>query len=555
MSQTARVSPLVSPTDSETWTIKQRYQRFAEGISDEYMFYAHDPDGIITYVSPSVEKVLNFSVDEVIGSDWREFIHENFAGREIIDRVTEETVAGKHFYKFVVEVRCADNSTRLIEIQQRPVFDEAGDYVSMEGIAKDVTQVLRTADELQRLKQDLEFRVAERTTELIRANEELRRSEERYRTVVDCQTELIVRWLPGAVYTFVNDAFCRLLQKSYDELIGWCFLHVMHPEDVPCFLTAIEALSPNQPVSDFENRLVLPDGKVVWTQWTNQMLFDEDGEFLEYQSVGRDVTALKQAADIIREKETQLTNMSSLATIGELFAGIAHEVHQPLHAAKTFSEAARRNLELGTPENISTALDCTREISEAISRTANIIRQLREFTGLQAESFDYLDLYDVVRGVCNLLAYETRKNHVKLCLAIEGSAPTVQGDRIQLEKLCMNLMLNAYEAMATEPNNDRQMDITSEVDEKFIRILFCDSGCGVQQEDMNKLFDTFYSTKSSGLGMGLPLCQSIAETHGGSIRVRRNSSKGMTFILELPQIQIQHRKHLHSQHNNQDCGS
>jgi len=253
--------------------------------------------------------------------------------------------------------------------------------------------------ELKKLKQDLELRVAERTTELIRSNERLRESEARYRTVVDCQTEFVIRWLPGAIFTFVNEAFCRVLGKSSDELIGWCFLPIVHPEDAPEFEKAISELNQENPFADFENRILLPDSSMRWTHWTNQMLFDDSGHFLEYQSVGRDITALKNAADVIREKEAHLAHMSRLATMGELVAGMAHEIHQPLHAAKTFAEAARRNLEMGqrnpdlkSAKNIETAIDCTKEISNAISRTAKIIRRLREFTHFRPVKLDALDL-------------------------------------------------------------------------------------------------------------------------------------------------------------------
>ncbi|MEM8946886.1 MAG: PAS domain S-box protein [Planctomycetota bacterium] len=538
LSDSAEVAPPITPANIDRKGASDtKYQRLVEEISGDYVIYTHDPDGVITYVSPSIEYVLGFRVDQVLGLNWRDLVGENFVGRDLADRVFEEVAAGKNFYKFTVEMAHADGTTRLVEIQQRPTFAANGNYASMEGIAKDVTEVVRNAQELRRLKDELEHRVAERTTDLIRANEALRKSEERYRTVVDYQTEFIVRWLPGAIYTFVNEAFCRLLDRTSDELIGWCFLHAMHPDDVPDFLATIEKLNFDNPIADFENRLVLPDGSVRWTQWTNQMLFDSAGNVLEYQSVGRDVTALKEAADTIREKETQLAKLSRLATIGELVAGIAHEVHQPLHAAKTFSEAARRNLEMGSPENIETAMDCTKEISDAIARTAKIIRQLREFTSLHAKPFEHLDADEVVRDVSRLLAYETRKHRVKLELRLGGGSATVQGDRVQLEKVCVSLVINAYEAMASKPTEQRRLTISSESDGQCVRIRFCDNGCGVGDADMAKLFDTFYSTKNNGLGMGLALCKSIAELHGGAVSAGQNESSGMTFLLELPQVQ------------------
>ena len=513
------------------------YRRLVEGIGGDYVIYTHNPEGVITYVSPSIEAALGYSVDEVIGRNWRDFIDEHFVGRDLADRVLAEVADGRDFHKFTVEISHADGSTRLIEIQQRPVLDPDGNYTSMEGIAKDVTEFTRNAEELRRLKDELESRVALRTTELIRANEALRESENRYRTVVDCQTEFIVRWLPGAVYTFVNEAFCKLVHQTPDELIGRCFLHAIHPEELPAFLTAIEALNQDNPISDFENRLVLPNGNVRWTRWTNQMLFDDEGRFIEYQSVGRDITALKEAADTIREKETQLQRMSRLATVGELVAGIAHDVHQPLHAAKTFSEAARRNLELGQPENIETAIDCTKEISNAIARTAKIIRRLRDFTNARGRPFEPLNINEVVFDACNVLAYETRKHNVKLKLALDAQNAIVQGDRIQLEQACINLVMNAFEALCNVTSRERTLRVETQSEHDRIVVRFSDNGSGIAEDDMTKLFDTFFSTKDKGLGMGLPMCKSIAELHGGSVRVLRRDTAGVTVVVRLPLVQ------------------
>lgn len=528
------VNSLLSLEQSE-----QKYQRLVEGISGDYVIYTHDPDGVITYLSPSIEKVLGFPVKALLGLNWRDLIGEHFVGRELADRVKAEVAAGKSFYNFTVEIAHADGSRRVVEIQQRPLFDAAGQYLSMEGVAKDVTEVTRNAQELKKLKQELEQRVADRTAELIRSNELLRKSEARYRTVVEHQTDFVVRWLPGAIYTFVNEAFCRFVQRTNEELIGWCFLPLIHPEDAPAFEEVISRLNREHPFAVFENRILLPDGTERWTHWTNRMLFDQDGQLFEYQSVGRDITELRTAADTIREKEAHLAHVSRLATMGELVAGIAHEVHQPLHAAKTFSEAARRNLEVGKVENVETALDCTREISDAISRTANIIRRMRQFTHSRPTKFEQLDLNTVVQEATELIAFETRKGQVKLEYNLQANLPAIQGDAVQLEQVCVNFLINAYEAMTETPVSERRLRITTRLEDQYVQLAFRDCGCGVASSGMNQLFEAFYSTKRPGLGMGLALCKSIAEAHGGRVWGEQNEAAGMTFGLELPIIKRQ----------------
>ena len=523
---------------------KLKYQRLVEGIGGDYVIYTHDPDGFITYVSPSIESVLGFPVQAVLGLNWRDLIGEQFVGRDLAEQVFDEVAAGKKFYSFTVEMAHANGSTLLVEIQQRPLFDAAGQYLSMEGIAKDISKPTRDAEELRKLKLELEERVADRTAELLRSNERLRVSEARYRSVVNNQTEFVIRWMPGAIFTFVNEAFCRRLGQTSDELLGSCFLPIIHPEDAVAFQEVIAELGHERSFVDFENRILLPDGSVCWTHWTNQMLFDGGGRFLEFQSVGRDITELKMAADTIREKEAHLAHMSRVATMGELVAGMAHEIHQPLHAAKTFAEAARRNLEMGhenpeaeSTDHIETAIDCTKEISNAISRTAKIIRRLREFTHFRPVSLEELDLNHVVREASDLIAYETRKAQVKLIFDLASGIPIIQGDSIQLQQACVNLLMNACEAMAETPTLDRQILIRTQFDSQQVQLSFQDSGCGIAEGDRDKIFDAFHSTKQQGMGMGLSLCKSIAEAHGGKTWGESNAKSGMTFVLELPILQ------------------
>jgi C4-dicarboxylate-specific signal transduction histidine kinase len=221
--------------------------------------------------------------------------------------------------------------------------------------------------------------------------------------------------------------------------------------------------------------------------------------------------------------------------MGEMVAGIAHEVGQPLHAAKTFAEAARRNLQAGGKERIATAIECTTEISEAVTRTVQIIRRLREFTKSQPVELENIALVQVIRNAVELSAYEIRRTGVTVKTQAPKSLPTVVGDRIQLEQMMVNLLMNACQAMEHIPAADRQLTVTAEVVGKAIRVAVRDNGVGIAEEDVPKLFDAFYTTKKEGMGMGLVLCKSIAEAHGGDLRFEANRDEpGTTFVLTLP---------------------
>ena len=392
----------------------------------------------------------------------------------------------------------------------------------------------RTADKMRRLKEDLEKRVAERTAELRLTNEMLRESESRYRNVVEDQTEFIARWLPGGNYTFVNEAYCRYVRRPREELIGSTFIPTIFEEDRGRVEAEIASLTPENPSVTTEHRVYRADGTIGWNQWTNRALFDDQGRLEEYQSVGRDVTDLKVAADTIREREAHLAHVSRLATMGELVAGIAHEVNQPLHAAKTFAEAARRSLESGQPEGVSTAMDCMSEISEAVSRTAKIIRHLRAFTRSKPLQFESVNLNCVVREAAEMIAYETRRAEVKLRWNLALDLPLVRGDQVQLEQVCVNLLMNACEAMIHTPIDQRNLVISTSADRQQVAMSYCDAGCGIETVDAKRLFDAFFTTKQRGMGMGLSLCKTIAEAHAGKIWAEPNQGPGSTFIFALP---------------------
>ncbi|QDT74086.1 PAS domain S-box protein [Lacipirellula limnantheis] len=526
---TRRVETLLSLRQSE-----RKYRRLVEGLRTEYIIYSRDARGMITYVSPSVKKVLGFEPEEMIGTYARDAYADPSHGRQVVDEFARASQSGKLSQSMVIEVRHRDGAVRQLEINERPVFAADGKLASVEGICKDVTEAVAAERQIRDLKEDLERRVALRTDELQRMYEDLRASEARYRDVVETLNDFVVRWKPDGTRDFVNEAFARFHNVTPADLIGTSFVPTIHVDDQTAFQEALASISPQRPSATYEIRVRRRDGSYPWVQWNTRATFDEHGELDHYQSVGRDVTALKAAADMLRQKEVHLAHLSRLATMGEMVAGIAHEINQPLHAAKTFAEAARRHLQAGGDEKLAKAIECTGEISEAITRTVQIIRRLREFTKAQPFELEALSLNDVVREAAELAGYEIRHSSTKLKLELADELPVVLGDRIQLEQLVVNLLMNGCEAMEQTALVDRILVLRTEVARNGVCLTVTDAGVGVADDDMHRLFDAFYTTKEEGMGMGLVLCKSIAEAHGGHLRAERNASPGMTFALILP---------------------
>ena len=373
-------------TEAELWLrqSERKFRQLVEGVRGEYIIYTRDASGVITYVSPSIETMLGHSRDEVVGRNWAELFDAEFnqSVRTLESRDIDEN--GRRVREIVVELPRRDGERRVFEVQEWRIFGVDGRCLAMEGIAKDVTHARHAEDEIRQVTEDLERRVALRTEELSRINEELRDSEARYRNVVDMLSEFIVRSLPDGTRTFVNKAYCEYFGGTVEEFTGTRFLPLIHPDDRGAVEQSTAALTPERPTATEEHRVYRADGTIGWNQWTSRALFDSNGQVVAYQSVGRDVTELKEAADLLRQKEAHLAHLSRLATMGEMVAGIAHELSQPLHAAKTFAEAARRHLESGRSKGTENAVECCNEISHAIVRTVEIIRRLRKFTTRQS---------------------------------------------------------------------------------------------------------------------------------------------------------------------------
>jgi PAS domain S-box-containing protein len=521
--------------EAELWLrqSERKYRRLLEQFRGDYIIYTRDSRGLITYVSPSVEALLGYPRDEVVGRNWRDVLVTPAAAPPPAPQIRGDQDAANPLTVVVVEVQRRDGQRRVFEIQEWSTFGVDGSCVAMEGIAKDITDSQNAEAEVRRLKEDLERRVALRTEELLRTNEDLRASEARYRHVVDTQAEFIVRWTPDGLRTFVNEPYCRFLGRPMSEVIGSTLMPTIHPDDLHLVDEFLAGLSPADSPSAV--RLLSADGTYRWTQWTSQVYFDESGQPTEFQSVGRDVTDLKTAEDLLRQKEAHLAHLSRLATMGEMVAGIAHELSQPLHAAKTFAEASRRHLESGRAGSLGSAIECSREISAAIVRTVEIIRRLRDFTKSRRVNMESLDLNEVVAGAVKLMAYETRSARVRVRLEMSDGLAPVNGDRIQLEQVCVNLLKNACEALAGVPVGKRRLQITTTARDGRVCLAIKDSGVGLEGADATRIFDAFYSTKPEGMGMGLSLCKSIAEAHHMQIEFSANSDQpGMTFHVSLP---------------------
>jgi C4-dicarboxylate-specific signal transduction histidine kinase len=250
--------------------------------------------------------------------------------------------------------------------------------------------------------------------------------------------------------------------------------------------------------------------------------------------VARDVTELMLASDKIRDVENKLAHAGRVATMGQLTASIAHEVNQPITGVVTNAQAALRFL-AAQPVDMDEIKQILDDIVKGANRASEIIARTSAFVKKAPPRKVRFDLNEATLEVLELTRSEMIKKGVSLKTRLASDLPPLDGDRVQLQQVLLNLVVNAIEAMAAEDDGRRELVIaTSENGSKQLCVAVADSGPGLDSGVAERLFDAFYTTKTSGMGMGLAICRSIIEAHGGRIWATANSPRGSIFEFDVP---------------------
>ena len=256
-------------------------------------------------------------------------------------------------------------------------------------------------------------------------------------------------------------------------------------------------------------------------------------EELEQRVVER-TSQLMLASEALREAQTELAHVNRVTTMGLLAASIAHEVNQPVAAAVTNAHAALRWLG-AQPPDLEEARQALAYIIKDGHRAGEIIHRIRGLIKRAPSRNDRLDINETIREVIALTRSEVQRNRVSLQTRLANGLPLVQGDRIQLQQVILNLIVNAVEAMSGASEGARELLISTGKDaSNAVLVAVRDSGSGLDPEGLDRLFDAFYTTKPSGMGMGLSICRSIIEAHGGRVWAMANVPQGAVFKFTLP---------------------
>jgi PAS domain S-box-containing protein len=418
------------------------------------------------------------------------------------------------------------------EISYQAVQEGAQDYlikgqVDSSLLVRSIRYALERGQEQEALRRahvELENRVRERTADLVKANEALRNSQHLLQGILDNSTAMIsVKDLQGR-YMLVNHAYERLFHADNESLVGKTIHDLLSPEHADRVCVTDQRVLASGNVLEVEELIPHEDGLHTYIV-IKSPLRDAEGKPYAVCSIATDITEWKRL-------QADLTRASRVSSMGELSASLAHEISQPIAAAVTDAHACLLWLSRDEPD-LEEARAAASRIEQDGRRAGEIVKRVRLLFKKDTLQRELVDLNEIIQEIVLLLHSEAIQYGVFVPTKLAANLPKVMGDRVQLQQVLMNLMMNSIDAMKVV-DGKRELIIQSQCGEDDqVLISVSDTGVGLPQQS-DKIFDAFFSTKTHGTGMGLRISRSIVESHGGRLWAADNPPRGARFCFTLP---------------------
>jgi PAS domain S-box-containing protein len=498
-----------NPPDATTSSFDSDFWAALDTIPAVATYYL--PDGTPEFVSRNWRDYTGLTLNDFVGHRSGSVHPDDVTGLTSQWR-TNITLGGP----FTVEhrLRRADGEYRWFQFAAQPLSSNSGSIIRWYGVHTDIEDRKR-------------------------AEEALRDSEQRFRAFNEATSDWYWETGPDHRFTYMPDERPFFDSIAAPKRIGLTRWEVavdveLNPEKWKAHIATLEA---HESFHDFVYRILLNDDSIAYISVSGIPRYDAKGSFLGYGGGGTDVTSAvrsENSSKALRKAQAELAHVTRITTLGELTASIAHEVNQPLAGAVGSGTACLRWLDKNPPR-----LDEVRTSVEAIihdcNRASGIIARIRALANKTDTRMDALDINSVVSESIELINRELNNHAAGLTQELGSGIPQVLGDRVQLQQVIINLIINGVEAMEKLPDEGRMILIRSgrrHADEAFVEIQ--DFGAGIDPEHIDKLFDAFFTTKPKGLGMGLSVSRSIIEAHDGRLTVATTGKAGTTIRIVLP---------------------
>ncbi len=485
------------------------------------LLWSLDPNGEPTHINQRTLDYSGLRVEDLKHGGWHAFLHPDDLPESA--RAFSHAIQTGTSYQRVTRLRRADGEFRWHDSRGEPLRDRQGRIIQWYGLSVDIDEGKKAEDRLRRSEAYLAEaqRLSHSGVSAFNETAILYGSEETYRIWGFDPAEGV----PSREAVF---------QRIHSDDRGRLFAEVQR------------AVSEKRDYS-ITYRIVLPDGTIKYLEVFGRPAFAASGELVEIVTTQIDVTERKRAEEALRTVEAQareneqryreaqleLVHANRVATMGQLTSSIAHEVNQPITAAVTYALAARRFLS-AEPSNLREVDDALSLIVKEGNRAGEVVGRIRALIKKAPARKDAVEINNAILEVIALAHAEAANNGVSVRTQLAEGLPTVQGDRVQLQQVLLNLIINAIEAMRDVGEEKRELLISTRNEPDGVSVEVRDSGPGFAPAALERVFEAFYSTKTGGLGLGLSICRSIIEAHNGRLWASPNVPRGAIFRFVVP---------------------
>ncbi|MBL6929694.1 MAG: PAS domain S-box protein [Rhodospirillales bacterium] len=508
-----RASETARLLEEQTAAVIEEKARAAEYLNvAEIILIALDNQGDITLINRKGCEVLGYSEDELIGKNWFEHVipadekaEIEAAFRKVFREETEPILHREN------HVTTKSGERRLISWQNSFVRGPDGEVTASLSSGQDITEIRRGEEALQEQRALLQA------------------------VLENSSVEIYVKDVEGR-FLLVNERFAADNGMTPEEVIGKTSHDLVPKKSAELFDAQDRSVIEKNSTTTFEIPVLRPDGSEQIYFVTKFPIPGEDGNIIGTGGISTEITEHARAEIAAKRLQEDLANILRVGTVGEMATGIAHEVNQPLAAIKNYAAGMLRRLRSGSaePEDMTRILEI---IAEQAQRAGDIIRNIRRLAHRETGEVENIDVNTAVREVASVLTNEAVAKDIRIELDLEGNLDRPSGEAVQIQQAILNLARNAMEAMAaTEPDRTaRRLTIrTAPAERDAIQISVVDRGTGIPEKLRSQIFNPFFTTRTSGLGMGLPICRTIIEGHGGEIWFTSDPGEGTAFHFTLP---------------------